>query len=97
MSITAQYFAAKAATGFTADVRQSLFSKIQYFSFSQLDALGNDTLLTRLTSDMNLVQNGLNIALRLLLRSPFIVGGAIVMAFVVNVEWHGHLLSRCRF
>ena len=86
MSITAQYFAAKAATGFTADVRQALFSKIQYFSFSQLDALGNDTLLTRLTSDMNLVQNGLNIALRLLLRSPFIVGGAIVMAFVVNVE-----------
>jgi len=86
VSITAQYFAAKAATGFTADVRQSLFSKIQYFSFSQLDALGNDTLLTRLTSDMNLVQNGVNIALRLLLRSPFIVGGAIVMAFVVNVE-----------
>ena len=86
VSITAQYFAAKAATGFTADVRQALFSKIQYFSFSQLDAIGNDTLLTRLTSDMNLVQSGLNIALRLLLRSPFIVGGAIVMAFVVNVE-----------
>lgn len=86
VSITAQYFAAKAATGFTADVRQALFSKIQYFSFSQLDALGNDALLTRLTSDINLVQNGLNIALRLLLRSPFIVGGAIVMAFVVNVE-----------
>ena len=86
VSITAQYFAAKAATGFTADVRQTLFSKIQYFSFSQLDAIGNDTLLTRLTSDMNLVQSGLNIALRLLLRSPFIVGGAIVMAFVVNVE-----------
>ena len=86
VSIIAQYFAAKAATGFTADVRQALFAKIQYFSFSQLDALGNDTLLTRLTSDMNLVQNGLNIALRLLLRSPFIVGGAIVMAFVVNVE-----------
>ena len=86
VSITAQYYAAKAATGFTADVRQALFSKIQYFSFSQLDELGNDTLLTRLTSDMNLVQNGLNIALRLLLRSPFIVGGAIVMAFVVNVE-----------
>ena len=86
VSITAQYYAAKAATRFTAEVRQALFSKIQYFSFSQLDALGNDTLLTRLTSDMNLVQNGLNIALRLLLRSPFIVGGAIVMAFVVNVE-----------
>ena len=86
VSITAQYFAAKAATGFTADVKQALFSKIQYFSFSQLDEIGNDTLLTRLTSDMNLVQNGLNIALRLLLRSPFIVGGAIVMAFVVNVE-----------
>ena len=86
VSITAQYFAAKAATGFTADVRQALFSKIQYFSFSQLDAIGNDTLLTRLTSDMNLVQSGLNIALRLLLRSPFIVVGAIVMAFLVNVE-----------
>ena len=86
VSITAQYCAAKAATGFTADVRQALFSKIQYFSFSQLDAIGNDTLLTRLTSDMNLVQSGLNIALRLLLRSPFIVAGAIVMAFVVNVE-----------
>ena len=86
VSITAQYYAAKAATRFTAEVRQALFSKIQYFSFSQLDALGTDTLLTRLMSDMNLVQNGLNIALRLLLRSPFIVGGAIVMAFVVNVE-----------
>ena len=86
VSIIAQYFAAKAATGFTADVRQALFSKIQYFSFSQLDELGNDTLLTRLTSDINLLQSGLNIALRLLLRSPFIVGGAIVMAFVVNVE-----------
>ena len=86
VSITAQYFAAKAATGFTADGKQALFSKIQYFSFSQLDEIGNDTLLTRLTSDMNLVQNGLNIVLRLLLRSPFIVGGAIVMAFVVNVE-----------
>ena len=86
VSITAQYYAAKAATGFTADVRHALFSKTQYFSFSQLDALGNDTLLTRLTSDMNLVQNGLNIALRLLLRSPFIVGGAIVMAFVMNAE-----------
>ena len=86
VSITAQYFAAKAATGFTSDVRQALFSKIQYFSFSQLDALGNDTLLTRLTSDMNLVQSGLNIALRLLLRSPFVVVGAIIMAFVVNVQ-----------
>ena len=86
VSITAQYFAAKAATGFTAHVRQALFSKIQYFSFSQLDAIGNDTLLTRLTSDMNLVQSGLNIALRLLLRSPFVVVGAIIMAFVVNVE-----------
>ena len=86
VSITAQYFAAKAATGFTADVRQALFSKIQYFSFSQLDAIGNDTLLTRLTSDMNLVQSGLNIALRLLLRSPFVVVGAIIMAFVVNVQ-----------
>ena len=86
VSITAQYYAAKAATRFTAEVRQALFSKIQYFSFSQLDALGTDTLLTRLMSDMNLVQNGLNIALRLLLRSPFIVGGAIVMAFVMNAE-----------
>ena len=86
VSITAQYFAAKAATRFTSDVRQALFSKIQYFSFSQLDALGNDTLLTRLTSDMNLVQSGLNIALRLLLRSPFVVVGAIIMAFVVNVQ-----------
>lgn len=85
-SITAQYFAAKASVGFAADVRQALFDRIQSFSFSELDRLGTDTLITRLNDDVNQVQNGLNLGLRLLLRSPFVVFGAMIMAFTVNVR-----------
>lgn len=84
-SITAQYFAAKASVGFCTDVRQSLFDHIQSLSYSKLDVEGGDTLITRLTSDINQIQTGLNIALRLLLRSPFIVFGAMIMAFTINV------------
>ena len=85
-SITAQYFAAKAAVGFTTDLRQSLFDHIQALSYKELDTLGTDTLITRLTSDCNQIQNGLNLALRLLLRSPFIVFGAMIMAFTINAQ-----------
>lgn len=85
-SITAQYFAAKAAVGFTTDLRQSLFDYIQNLSYKELDTLGTDTLITRLTSDCNQIQNGLNLALRLLLRSPFIVFGAMVAAFTINAK-----------
>lgn len=85
-SITAQYFAAKAAVGFTTDLRQSLFDHIQNLSYKELDTLGTDTLITRLTSDCNQIQNGLNLALRLLLRSPFIVFGAMIAAFTINAK-----------
>lgn len=83
-SITAQYFAAKAATGFATKVRHVLFSKIQEFTYSQLDKFGTDTLVTRMTSDINQLQSGVNLALRLFLRSPFIVFGAMIMAFTVD-------------
>ena len=85
-SIVAQYFAAKASVGFTTKLRQMLFEHIQSFSYQNLDETGQDTLITRLTSDTNQIQNGLNLALRLLLRSPFIVFGAMVMAFTINVK-----------
>lgn len=85
-SITAQYFAAKASAGFGAQVRQALFDHIQGLSYADLDSLGTDTLITRLTSDVNQVQTGLNMALRLLLRSPFIVFGSMVMAFTINLR-----------
>ena len=83
-SVTAQYFAARAATGATARLRHTLFAHIQSLSYAELDTLGTATLLTRMTSDMNQVQTGLNLALRLLLRSPFVVFGAMVMAFTVD-------------
>ena len=83
-SFTAQWMAAKASTGFSADLRQALFDHIQKLSYRELDALGTDTLITRMTSDVNQIQNGLNLALRLLLRSPFIVFGAMVMAFTID-------------
>ena len=83
-SVTAQYFAARAATGATARLRHTLFAHIQRLSYAELDTLGTATLLTRMTSDMNQVQTGLNLALRLLLRSPFVVFGAMVMAFTVD-------------
>lgn len=85
-SIVAQYFAAKASVGFTTKLRQMLFEHIQSFSYQNLDEIGQDTLITRLTSDTNQIQNGLNLALRLLLRSPFIVFGAMVMTFTINVK-----------
>lgn len=85
-SVTAQYFAARAATGFTASLREALFAHIQTLSYADLDRVGTPTLLTRLTSDMNQVQNGLNLTLRLLLRSPFVVFGAMVMAFTVDAK-----------
>lgn len=85
-SVTAQYFAAKAATGFGTALRRDLFAKINGFSYSQLDMIGTSTLITRMTSDINQVQSGINMALRLLLRSPFIVVGAMVMAFTVNAR-----------
>ena len=85
-SLTAQYFAAKAAVGFSARLRHALFEKIQSLSFGALDKVGSSTLITRLTSDANIVQNGLNMVLRLFLRSPFIVFGAMVMAFTIDVQ-----------
>ena len=85
-SIVAQYFAAKASVGFTTKLRQMLFEHIQSFSYQNLDEIGQDTLITLLKSDTNQIQNGLNLALRLLLRSPFIVFGAMVMAFTINVK-----------
>lgn len=85
-SITAQFFAAKASVGFATRVRKAMFEHVQTLSFTEIDTLGADTLITRLTDDVNLVQNGLNIALRLMLRSPFIVIGAMVMAFTINVK-----------
>ena len=85
-SVTAQYFAAKAAVGSTKGLRRALFVKLQSFSYSKLDKLGVSTMITRLTSDMNQVQTGVNLTLRLLLRSPFVVFGAMIMAFTVDVK-----------
>lgn len=85
-SFTAQFYAARASVGFATKLRQALFDHIQQLSFTELDTLGTDTLITRITDDVNQVQNGLNLGLRLLLRSPFIVIGAMVMAFMINVR-----------
>ena len=85
-SVTAQYFSAKAATGFASRLRNVLFSHIQKLSFTQLDEVGSATLITRMTSDVNQVQSGVNLVLRLFLRSPFIVFGAMIMAFTVDVK-----------
>ncbi len=84
-SLTAQFYAAKAATGFSAALRRALFRKIQKMDFSTLDIIGTDTLITRMSSDVLEIQNGVNMFLRLLLRSPFIVFGAMIMAFTVDV------------
>lgn len=85
-SVTAQYFAAKAAVGFSTKLRHILFEKIESLSFSKMDTVGTSTLITRMTSDINQVQSGVNLVLRLFLRSPFIVFGAMTMAFTVNVR-----------
>ena len=86
MAITAQFFAARAATGFGKELRSSLFGKIQSLSFSELDTLGRSSLITRMTNDVTQAQNGVNLVLRLFLRSPFIVLGATVMAFTIDVR-----------
>ena len=85
-SVTAQYFAAKAAVSFSTKLRHVLFSHIESLSFTELDTMGTSTLITRMTNDINQVQNGVNLVLRLFLRSPFIVFGAMIMAFTVNVK-----------
>lgn len=85
-SITAQYFSAKAATGFATGVRHALFAHLQKLSFSNMDALGTSTMITRLTSDVNQTQTGVNMTLRLFLRSPFVVFGAMLMAFTIDVR-----------
>lgn len=85
-SVTAQYFSAKAAVGFAVTLRHELFRKIQSFSYAELDRIGTGTLITRMTADVNQLQSGVNLFLRLLLRSPFIVFGAMIMAFVVDVQ-----------
>ena len=83
-SLTAQYFSAKAAVGYSTSLRHSLFEHIQKLGFTEMDTLGTSTLITRMTSDINQVQSGLNLFLRLFLRSPFVVFGAMIMAFTVN-------------
>lgn len=85
-SITAQYFAARAAVGFSTKLKHALFAHIQGLSFTEIDTLGTSTLITRMTSDVNQVQNGVNMVLRLFLRSPFIVFGAMIMAFTIDVR-----------
>ena len=85
-SLTAQYFSAKAAVGYSTSLRHSLFEHIQKLGFTEMDTLGTSTLITRMTSDINQVQSGLNLFLRLFLRSPFVVFGAMIMAFTVNVR-----------
>lgn len=85
-SVTAQYFAAKAAVGFATGLRHDLFKHIQKLSYTEMDKVGTSTLITRMTSDVNQVQSGVNLVLRLFLRSPFIVFGAMIMAFTINVK-----------
>ncbi|MBQ7383809.1 MAG: ABC transporter ATP-binding protein [Clostridia bacterium] len=85
-SLCAQYFSAKAAVGFSTALRSSLFSHIQSFSYSRTDKLGTSTLITRMTSDINTVQTGVNLFLRLFMRSPFVVFGAMIMAFTINTR-----------
>ena len=85
-SVTAQYFAAKAAVGFAAEMKRALFAHLQSLSYTEIDTLGTSAMITRMTSDANQVQNGVNMVLRLFLRSPFIVFGAMVMAFTIDVK-----------
>ena len=85
-SLTAQYFAAKAAVGFGTALRHDLFVHIQSLSYTEIDTMGTSTLMNRMTNDINQVQSGVNLVLRLFLRSPFIVFGAMVMAFTIDVK-----------
>ena len=85
-AITAQFFAAKAAVGFSAELRSAVFAHIQTFDFTSIDKVGISTLITRMTSDINQLQNGVNMVLRLFLRSPIVVFGAMIMAFTIDVK-----------
>ena len=85
-AVSAQYFAAKAAVGTAKELRRTALDKIQHLSYTDLDTLGTATLMTRMTGDINQVQTGINLTLRLLLRSPFVVFGAMIMAFTVDVR-----------
>lgn len=96
-TITAQFFAAKASVGFATELRQAVYDHVQHLSYTELDTLGTDTLITRLTDDVNQIQNGLNMGLRLLLRSPFIYldPWSWHLPLILNVLWF--LLLRSRF
>lgn len=85
-SLTAQYFAAKAAVGFSTELKSALFKHIESLSYTEIDTLGTTSLITRMTSDINQIQSGVNLVLRLFLRSPFIVFGAMIMAFTIDVK-----------
>ena len=85
-SATAQYYAAKASVGFAKKIRHVLFSHIQHLGYSEIDTLGTSTMITRMTSDINQIQNGVNLTLRLFLRSPFVVFGAMIMAFTIDFK-----------
>lgn len=88
-AVAAQYFAARAAVGFSKELRHDLFSKMQTLSYSEIDGLGTSKMITRMTSDVNQIQSGVNLVLRLFMRSPFIVFGAMIMAFLINVTAGG--------
>lgn len=92
-SITAQFFAAKAAVGFATQLRHALFAHLQAFSFTEIDTLGTSTMITRMTSDVNQAQTGVNMVLRLFLRSPFVVFGAMVMAFTIDLKSALHFVG----
>ncbi len=92
-SVTAQFFAAKAAVGFATQLRHALFVHLQGFSFTEIDALGTSTMITRMTSDVNQAQTGVNMVLRLFLRSPFVVFGAMIMAFAIDVKSALHFVG----
>lgn len=85
-SLTAQYFAAKASVGFGTELRHDLFAHIQRLSYAEVDRIGSSTLVTRMTSDINQAQSGVNLVLRLFLRSPFVVIGAVLMSFTISVR-----------
>ena len=94
-SITAQFFAAKAAVGFSTQLRQALFDHIEDLSFTDIDKAGTSTMITRMTSDVNQVQSGINMTLRLFLRSPIIVFGAMIMAFTIDLRGGNSIIVRC--
>ena len=106
-AVTAQFFAAKAATGFAKKVKRALFDNIQKLSYTDMDQIGTSAMITRMTTDVNQVQQGVNMTIRLLLRSPFVVLGAMVMAFtidtrlalifLVTISWDGAFQDMARF